>query len=389
MKIKRDAKKTLKKLAKGFPILAITGPRQAGKTTLAKMAFPDKPYTSLEDIDNRSFAQEDPRGFLKQYPDGAILDEIQRTPELFSYLQSIVDKEEKMGMFILTGSQHFGLLSGITQSLAGRVALLQLLPFSLSELAASKKIPDTLEKLLFKGFYPPLYDRELEVNVWAENYIQTYLEKDIYQLLKIQDISGFQKFLRLLAAYTGQLINLSSIANDCGISHNTVKAWLSALEASYIIHLVRPHHKNFNKRLVKSPKLYFHDVSLAVRLLGIQNPKQLVNHMNRGALFETMIINELVKSRFNYGLSSNLYFWRDQTGNEVDALLDCGDYIEAIEIKSASTINSDFFKSLRRWYDLAEKDDENIEHKMRLIYAGEDSFSRSGIEVFSWKDLGD
>lgn len=389
MKIKRDARKILKKLAKGFPIIAITGPRQSGKTTLAKMAFPNKPYTSLEDIDVRNFAKEDPRSFLKQYPKGAILDEVQRVPEIFSYLQSIVDKEEEMGLFILTGSQHFGLLSGITQSLAGRVALLQLLPFSLSELKTSGKIPDTLEKLLFKGFYPPLYDRDVEVNIWMENYIQTYLEKDIYQLLKIQDINGFQKFLRLLAAYTGQLINLSSIANDCGISHNTVKAWLSVLETSYIIHLIKPHHKNFNKRLVKSPKLYFHDVGLVARLLGIQNHKQLINHMNRGALFETFIVNELLKNRFNDGLSSNLYFWRDQTGNEIDALLDCGDYIEAIEIKSSSTINSDFFKGLKRWYALSEKDkaEDEIKNKMSLIYAGEEAYSRSGIEVRSWKSL--
>lgn len=391
MKVKRDARKILKKFTKGFPIIAITGPRQSGKTTLAKMAFPDKPYTSLEDIDNRSFAKEDPRGFLKQYPDGAILDEVQRVPEIFSYLQSIVDKEEKMGMFILTGSQHFGLLSGIIQSLAGRVALLQLLPFSLRELKDSKNFPDTLEELLYKGFYPPLYDRDIEANIWIENYIQTYLEKDIYQLLKIQDINGFQKFLKLLAAYTGQLINLSSIANDCGISHNTVKAWLSVLETSYIIHLIKPHHNNFNKRLVKSPKLYFHDIALAARLLGIQSPKQLTNHMNRGALFETFIMNELLKDRFNRGLSSNLYFWRDQTGNEVDALLDYGDHIEAIEIKSSSTINSDFFKGLKRWYDLAEKDteDKDTKNKMSLIYAGEDSFTRSGVKIRSWKSLGE
>ncbi|MFM7458265.1 MAG: ATP-binding protein [bacterium] len=391
MKIKRKAETILHKFVKGYPVIAITGPRQSGKTTLAKMVFPNKPYVSLEDLDIRSFAIEDPRGFLAQYPKGAILDEVQRVPELFSYLQSIVDKEAKMGMFILTGSQHFGLLSAITQTLAGRVAMLQLLPFSMQELKSSQSMPVSIEELMFKGFYPPLYDRDLEASIWLENYIQTYLERDVYQLIKVQDMLNFQKFIRLLASYTGQLLNLSNIANDCGISHNTVKAWLSVLEASYIIHLLRPHHKNFNKRMIKSPKLYFYDTGLATRLLGIQNSNQLTNSIHRGALFETLIVSDFIKQSFNKGLGSNLYFWRDQTGNEVDLLLDYGDHIEPVEIKSSQTINTDFFKGLKRWLELA-KQEHNSKDKIKketsmLIYAGEETYTRSGVKILSWRDL--
>ncbi len=261
--IARKSTATLLRLARGFPIVAITGPRQSGKTTLARQAFPDKPYLSLEDPDTLALAESDPRGLLATHPRGAIIDEAQRAPQLFSYLQTRVDEHVTPGAWILTGSQQFGLLSGITQSLAGRVGLLQLLPFSLSELRSAIRPPPTLDELLVQGFYPPLYDRPVSSGDWFAAYIATYVERDLRQLINVRDLSAFQRFVKMCAARTGQLLNLSSLAADCGISHNTAAAWISVLEASYIVHLLRPHHRNFNKRLVKTPKLYFCDVGLA------------------------------------------------------------------------------------------------------------------------------
>jgi predicted AAA+ superfamily ATPase len=248
--IARKALTTILELAKGYPFIALTGPRQAGKTTLSRMAFPDKPYVSLEDPDSREFAASDPRRFLARYPDGAILDEAQRSPELFSYLQTRADIDGRMGLYILTGSQQFGLLSGITQSLAGRVGMVQLLPFSSGELQEAGRIPETLDALLYKGSYPPLYDRTLIPAQWYAGYVTTYLERDVRQLTNVRDLAAFQRFIRLCAGRTGQLLNLSSLANDCGITHNTARAWISILEASYILFLLPPHHRNFNKRLV-------------------------------------------------------------------------------------------------------------------------------------------
>ena len=276
--IARKALSTLLELAKGYPFVALTGPRQAGKTTLSRMAFPDKPYISLEDPDTREFATTDPRRFLARYPDGAILDEVQRSPELFSYLQTLADMDGRMGLYILTGSQQFGLLSGITQSLAGRVGMVQLLPFSVGELQDADRLPETLDALLHKGSYPPLYDRRLIPAQWYAGYVTTYLERDVRQLINVRDLAIFQRFIRLCAGRTGQLLNLSALANDCGISHNTAKAWISILEASYILCLLLPHHRNFNKRLVKTPKLYFYDSGLAAWLLGVQNSDQLAIH---------------------------------------------------------------------------------------------------------------
>ena len=246
-------------------------------------------------MDIRDFATSDPRGFLNQYPDGAILDEVQRCPDLFSYLQSRLDEDKRMGLFILTGSQQFGLISGISQSLAGRVAKISLLPFSLHELQKAKKAPETIEELLFKGLYPPIHDRALAPYIWYNNYISTYLERDVRQLINVRDLSTFQNFVRMCAARTGQLLNLSALASDCGITHNTAKAWISVLEASYIVHLLQPHHRNFNKRLIKSPKLYFHDSGLAARLLNIQTADQLMAHPARGQLFETWVVSEFLK----------------------------------------------------------------------------------------------
>jgi len=272
--IAREAEVELKRLLQGFPIVTITGPRQSGKTTLSKKVFAGKPYFSLEDPDVRRMAMEDPRAFLARLPDGGVLDEVQRTPELLSYLQSHIDADGRMGLFLLTCSQQFGLMSGVMQSLAGRTAFIELLPLSMHELKTTGEMPDKLDHYLFSGGYPALYDRRLTPGQWFPAYVTAYVERDVRQLLKVQDLEAFQRFVRLCAGRSGQLLNLSSLAADCGITHNTAKAWISVLEASYILFQLRPHHKNFNKRMVKSPKLYFYDVGLLCWLLGIREPSQ-------------------------------------------------------------------------------------------------------------------
>ncbi|WP_028323819.1 ATP-binding protein [Desulfatirhabdium butyrativorans] len=381
--IERKALSTILELAEGYPFVALTGPRQAGKTTLSRMAFPDKPYVSLEDPDFREFAVSDPRRFLARYPDGAIFDEVQRVPELFSYLQTVADLDGRMGRYILTGSQHFGLLAGITQSLAGRVGMVQLLPFSSGELLAAGQLPEALDALLYKGSYPPLYDRPLAPIQWYAGYVTTYLERDVRQLIHVRDLAVFQRFIRLSAARTGQLLNLSSLANDCGISHNTARAWISILEASYILFLLPPHHRNFNKRLVKTPKLYFYDAGLAAWLLGVQNADQLSIHPQRGALFETWVIGELLKGRYNRALPSNLFFWRDNTGNEVDVIIDQGLKLISIEIKSGHTINADYFSSLRKWLSWAGAEAGDP----YLIYGGDERQERRNVKVTPWREV--
>lgn len=384
--IPRIADNTLKTLAKGYPVVAITGPRQSGKTTLSRAVFPEKPYVSLEDPDQRAFAEEDPKGFLSRYPDGAILDEVQRCVELFSYLQGIIDEDPRPGLFILTGSQQFGLMSGISQTLAGRVGLVQLLPFALQELQTAGVAPDDLDQMLYQGHYPPLYDRDVTPIHWYRDYVSTYIERDVRQMINIQDLSAFQRFVRLCAARTGQLLNLTSLVNDCGISVNTAKAWLSVLEASYIIYLLRPHHRNFRKRLVKSPKLYFLDTGLAAWLLGIQTAGQLAIHAQRGALLESWVVAELLKGRYNQALVANLYFWRDNTGNEIDVLLEQGEHLRPIEIKSGQTINRDYFNGLRRWTKLAESEKTKVDTPY-LVYGGNETQSRAGIEVLPWRNM--
>jgi len=383
--IPRQASETLRRLSRGFPVLVITGPRQSGKTTLARATFADKPYVSLENPDSRSFAESDPRAFLAGFPDGAILDEVQRTPELFSYLQGLVDEDPRMGRFILTGSQQFGLLSRITQSLAGRVGLVHLLPFSQIELRQTPSSPADLETALFKGGYPPLYVRDLTPQDWLSAYVATYLERDLHQLINVRDLKTFQIFLRMCAARTGQLLNLSALANDCGITHHTAKAWLTVLEASYLLFLLPSHHRNLGKRLTKSPKLYFLDTGLAAWLLGIQDQGQLRFHAQRGPLFETWVIAELLKGRFNRGLPSNLYFWRDSAGNEIDILLDQGERLVPIEIKAGTTINPDYFAGLTKWRALAGE----AAGQPLLIYAGHETQQRTQASVLPWHQLGD
>lgn len=384
MLIRRHAEATLLQSAREYPVVAVTGPRQSGKTTLVRKVFPDKPYVSLEELDERQFAADDPRGFLGRYPDGAIFDEVQRCPELFSYLQTRIDLAKKKGLFVLTGSQQFNLLSGITQSLAGRVALIPLLPFALSELQAAKMAPKELSELLFRGLYPPMYDGPQQAGIWYGNYMRTYIERDVRQMINVRDLSAFQRFVRMCAGRTGQLTNLSALANDCGVTHNTAKAWLSVLEASYIVHLLQPHHRNFDKRLVKTPKLYFCDTGLACWLLGIRAPAQVDSHAQRGALFETWAVGELLKARYNRGLESNLYFWRDRSENEVDVVIDEGDKLVAVEIKAGQTVSADYFRNLDHWKKLAGR----IAGTAWLVYGGDKAQPRKECRVVPWTEIG-
>lgn len=381
--IQRTALTTIMRLAKGFPVIAITGPRQSGKTTLAKSAFPDKPYLTLEDPDTCLLAENDPRGLLSAYPDGLILDEIQRAPQLFSYLQGFVDNNLIPGKYVLTASQQFGLISGITQSLAGRVGLFQLLPFAMDELKHASKLPDSAERLMLYGMYPPIYDRELAPSDWFPAYINTYIERDVRQLINVRDLSSFQRFVKMCAARTGQLLNLSSLASDCGITHNTASAWISVLEASYIIFLLRPHFSNFNKRLIKSPKLYFVDTGLATWLLGVREQEQLVFHAQRGALFENMVVMEFLKRKYNRGEQVELYFWRDSKGLEVDLLLDDGASLKPVEIKSGQTIVADSMTLLKKWCELSGAPDRPA----RLVYGGTREMMNGNVSIVPWAKL--
>lgn len=379
--VKREIEPLVVKLAQGYPALAITGPRQAGKTTLARAAFAHKPYVSLENPDTRELATQDPRGFLSKYPEGAVLDEVQNCPALLSYLQEILDSSAQRGQFVLTGSQQFGLLEGITQTLAGRIAMVQLLPFSCHEAYGAR--PPSLDETLFRGAYPPLHDRQLDPTLWYANYMQTYIERDVRKLINVRDLTSFQRFVRLCAGRAGQLLNLSQLGAEAGVTHNTAKAWISILEASYILFLLQPHHRNFNKRLIKTPKLYFHDTGLAAWLLSIREAGQVATHPQRGALFENWVVSEMLKTRFNRGLPSHLYFWRDRAGNEVDVLLETAAQLIPVEIKSGQTVNSDYFKGITHWLSLANP----REPRAWLVYGGREDHQRHETRIMSWRNL--
>lgn len=372
----------LLELARYYPVVAITGPRQAGKTTLARATFADKPYVSLEDPDIRALATNDPRGFLSQYPDGAVFDEAQRVPELFSYLQTRVDGDGRMGLFVLTGSQQFGLMEGISQSLAGRVGLLHLLPFAYGEIAASHP-SDTLEDWLARGFYPPLHDRGIPPQQWFSDYLATYIERDVRRMIQVRDLDSFHRFVLMCAARTGQLLNLSALAADCGITHNTANAWLGVLEASYLAMRLTPFHRNFGKRLTKTPKLYFLDPGLAAWLAGVRNGSDLVTGSLRGPIFETFVVAEFVKHRRNHLLGEELHFWRDAAGNEIDLLVTRGEQvIAAVECKAGRTVAEDWFAPLARFAALAG------EPSTMLIYGGDSDQQRTRSPVYGWRSLG-
>ena len=368
----------------GFPILTITGPRQSGKTTLSRLLAPQLPYLSLEDPDTRAFATEDPRAFLRQVADGAILDEVQRVPELFSYLQGVVDADRQIGRFILTGSSQFELIGSITQSLAGRASLLHLLPFSYAELQAAGRAPSSVNALLHAGFFPPIHDRSVDPTVWLQDYVGTYLERDVRQILHIQNLATFQRFIQLCAGRIGQLLNITSLAADTGITRVTAESWLSVLQASHLVFLVRPWFTNLNKRLVKTPKLYFCDPGLAAWLVGVRTPDHLSVHPQRGALFENWIMTEILKAQTNHGLKPTLHFLRDKEGHEIDALIETGpDTFHALEIKSGETIASDFFTGLDYWR--AKLTRQTI--TPWLIHGGTALQHREKATVLPWNDL--
>jgi len=379
--IKRALSGKVLQLADQYPVITITGPRQSGKTTLCRALFRHREYVSLEDIDNREFARNDPRGFLKQFPDGAVIDEIQRVPDLLSYIQTAVDGNKGNGRFVLTGSHQFDLLSSITQSLAGRTAIINLLPFTMDEVYGTKKTPD-IDTVLYTGFYPRIHDQKLNPTEALSFYINTYVERDLRNIINRKDLSIFHRFKKLCAGRCGQILNLSSIGNDCGINHATVKNWISILEASGIIKLLRPYFKSFNKRLIKSPKLYFLDTGLASYLLGVNEPSQLKNHPLRGAVFESLVVSELVKKRYNAVKTDNLYYFRDNTGNEVDIIVDQGAGTGQIEIKSGMTVAGDFFKGLTFFKALNKKAGPSY-----IVYGGGKSYEREGVMIISWRDV--
>jgi len=380
--IPRVLQSVLEQLAAQYPIVTVTGPRQSGKTTLCRAAFPDKPYVNLESPDVRAFAQSDPRGFLATYAGGAILDEIQRVPDLVSYLQPIVDENKAPGRFILTGSQQFEVMTTITQSLAGRTALLKLLPLSLEELTGSA-IDLGIDRLLLTGFYPRIYDVGIDPTQALGDYVATYVERDIRQLITIKDLTLFEKFVRLCAGRIGQLLNLHSLGNDVGISHTTARNWLTLLEASYVVYLLQPWHTSISKRQIKTPKLYFYDVGLASYLLGAENELHINRHPLKGNLFENLVVLEALKYRYNRGKRSNLYFWRDAKGNEVDLLIEDGPNVIPVEIKAGATISKDYFKGLRSFATKLPVSPK----ASALVYGGSERQRRSDVTVWRVMDV--
>ncbi|MFN7676623.1 ATP-binding protein [Flavobacterium sp.] len=380
--IQREAQYKLVQLGDTFKAIAVIGPRQSGKTTLVKVTFPEKPYLSLENPDTRNFALEDPRGFLQNLPNGAILDEVQRTPLLFSYLQEILDNSNQKGLFILTGSNNFLLQESISQSLAGRVGYLNLLPFSVKELLSENLLPETDEEVMVNGFYPPIYDQRISSLDWVPNYIKTYIERDVRQIKNVSDLLIFEKFMSVLAGRTSQELNLTSISNEVGVDLKTVQSWIGILESSFIIYLLKPHFQNYNKTIVKRPKVYFYDTGLVCSFLRISTISQLENHPLKGAIFETMVVIEMVKKYTNQGINPPLFYWRDKTGHEIDLIIDKGNLLTPIEIKSSKTINSDFFKNLKYWNHLSKM------NKAVLIYSGIQEQNRSdGTLITNWKNI--
>ena len=383
MLIPRHLIESINRLKTKFPILAVTGPRQSGKTTLLRHLFPDYQYVTLENPDVRERALNDPKGFLNTYTEQVIFDEVQQTPQLFSYLQEKVDNDRQMGQFVLSGSQNFQLLQSITQSLAGRVALFKLLPLSFQELKPLDLLPQQWYEAAFKGSYPALYDRDIEPTDFYRNYVETYLERDVRQLVNIRDLRQFRLFLKYCAGHIGQTLNLQKIANEVGISQPTAQSWLSVLETSYILFTLPPYYRNFNKRLVKTPKLYFYDTGLAAYLLEMTRPADLNTYYQRGAVFENLLVAELYKHQFHSYQKTDFYFWRDNNDLEVDLLFENKDHIHIAEIKSAETINSSFFDNMQKFSNIAK----GASLSPFLLYGGNESFEYLNTKVIAWDSV--
>ena len=387
--VERTLQAHLRALARRHPVVTLTGPRQSGKTTLCRSAFPDKPYVSLEPPDQREFARSDPRGFLGRLDDGAVIDEVQRVPELLSYVQHRVDEDPRPGTFVLTGSQHFGLSDAVTQTLAGRSALVQLLPLALEEVRRFPRPPGDLSTLMWTGGYPRIYDRALPAGEWLANYVATYVERDVRQVLQVGDLVTFQTFLRMAAGRTGQLLNLSGLGADCGVTHATARRWISVLETSYVAFRLAPLHANVRKRLIKAPKLYFYDTGLLCYLLGIRRPEELHTHPLRGAVFESWVVSEVVKAHLHRGQTPHLSFYRDHKGHEVDLLVDRGSDLIAVEIKSGKTPAPDAFAALEGF---------RLDRRLvggragravatAVVYGGDDSQTRRAGRLLSWREI--
>ena len=385
---KRKLDEILLKRAEKIPVIAILGPRQSGKTTLARTVFNQHKYISLENYDERELATNDPKRFLEVHKNihGMILDEIQHVPKLLSYLQTYVDEAHRPGCIILTGSQNILVNQAISQTLAGRIAIFTLPPLSIAELSINNLLPNEVEQLAYKGCYPRIYAHDLEPTSWYLDYIETYVERDVRQVGNISDLSTFKRFIRLCAGQVGQLVNFVSLANDCGVDQRTVKAWLAILEASYIIFLLQPHYVNFRKRLIKSPKLYFYDTGIICALLDIKSSEQLNTHYLRGGIIESLIISEILKHYYNHGQRpQHVYFWRNQTGNELDCVIQKNHKLIPIEIKASKTIVSSFFNGLNYWADIAKEETD----AGYIIYGGPENQDWPQGKVVSWKNLED
>lgn len=379
--INRKVTPYIEKLRHQFPVITLTGARQTGKTTLLKAIYKDLPYVNLEDLDNRLLAKEDPRGFLSNFPKGAVIDEVQQVPQLFSYIQQVVD--EKDIHFALSGSQNFQLLESISQSLAGRTAIFNLMPLSYTELKSAGYDFTRVEDLIFTGGYPRIYDKSIDPVIYYQNYISTYVERDVRQIKNIENLSTFIRFIKLCAGRIGQVVNFQSLANDTGVSPNTIKSWLSILEASYIIYLHKPHYKNFNKQLIKTPKLYFYDTGLACSLLQINTKEQLYTHYLVGGLFENFVLNEMNKYYYNEGFKPFLYFWQSKEKKEIDIILEDGVSIYPFEVKIAKTRNLHFFENLMYWQQLNKDSKEDL----NVIYGGDKNFKTSKGSFVSWRNI--
>jgi len=384
MLIERELSKSINKSAKGFPVITITGPRQSGKTTFAKMMFPDYDYVTLEDPNMREYAISDPNDFINKYSNKVIIDEFQRVPQLTSYLQGHIDTINEPGMYILTGSNQFEHLHSVSQTLAGRTAVLKLLPFSYNELYSGKRTDENIYDIMIKGWYPRIFDQELQYSTFYNSYFETYIQRDVRSIVNVQNLNDFQRFVRLCAGRTGQIVNFSNLANEVGVTYNTIKGWISVLQASYVIELLHPYYRNYNKRIIKNPKLYFLDTGLACNLIGINKPEHLETHPIRGEIFETFVYSELLKNKYNRSLGSNLYFFRDSNNNEIDFLSESGAGLIPIEVKLNSTPRKVHFKNIEYFNKLTDNIVQNY-----LIYSGIKNEHRYNCNIIGYSSITD